>query len=92
MEKNDKSFEWDWGKELERYDAEAADYWKLMDLEDERTDWEKQQDSSKKEFAEMLKGTLGKDMHDVMSGKVIVKLPMKLKIKNWFKRLFEIFS
>ena len=92
MEKKNDCFEWDWGKELEQYDAETEQYWHQQDLEDSNTDWEQKQLDNKRQFAEMLRGSLGKDMNDVMSGKVVVKLPFKVKFKNWLKRFFSIFS
>lgn len=46
-------------------------------------------------IAEELLGDMGKDMDDVLSGKVKVKLPLlmriKYKINFWIDRLFKIF-
>ena len=46
-------------------------------------------------IAEELLGDMGKDMDDVLSGKVKVKLPLlmriKYKINFWIDKLFKIF-
>ena len=46
-------------------------------------------------IAEELLGDMGKDMADVLSGKVKVKLPLlmriKYKINFWIDKLFKIF-
>lgn len=46
-------------------------------------------------IAEELLGDMGKDMDDVLSGKVKVKLPLlmriKYKINFWINRLFKTF-
>lgn len=46
-------------------------------------------------IAEELLGDMGKDMDDVLSGKVKVKLPLlmriKYKINFWINKLFKIF-
>lgn len=46
-------------------------------------------------IAEELLGGMGKDMDDVLSGKVKVKLPLlmriKYKINFWIDKLFKIF-
>lgn len=46
-------------------------------------------------IAEELLGDMGKDMDDVLSGKVKIKLPLlmriKYKINFWIDKLFKIF-
>lgn len=78
-------------EELGKLDFETEQYWKEQDRLDETTDWNKVQEYQKNMFAEMLKGDLGKDITDVTSGKVKVKLPFKLKLKYWFEKLFKMF-
>lgn len=90
-EKN-KAIEWDWGKESDKYDTEVEIFWRQMDHIDDNTNWEQKQIDNKKKFAEMLRTSIGKDMNDVMNGKTVVKLPFKMKLRHWFKRLIEIFS
>ena len=50
---------------------------------------------SKGELQKSLLGDMGKDMDDVLSGKVKVKLPLlmriKYKINFWIDKLFKIF-
>lgn len=77
--------------ELEKLDLENELYWREQDRLDETTDWVKVQEYQKNMFAEMLKGELGKDITDVTSGKLKVKLPFKLKLKYWFERIFKYF-
>lgn len=89
---NEKVVEWDWGKELDEIDRETEKYWRDFDLNEDNTDWEKVQELSKQSFANSLRNSLGKDMNDVMTGKVKVKLPFKIKVKYWIKRIFEIFG
>lgn len=77
--------------ELEMLDLETERYWQEQDKFDEYTDWDKVQEYQKTMFAEMLKGDLGKDITDVTSGKVKVKLSFKQKFKYWFERFFKLF-
>ena len=91
MEK-DKSYEWDWGKELDEIDRETEQFWREFDSSEDKMDWEKLQATSKQNFANMLRAEMGRDMNDIMSGKKKIKLPFKLKVKYWFKRIFEIFG
>ena len=79
-------------KEIEALDNDVEAYWKHMDKIDSNIDWEKEQSIQKNQFAEMLLGAMGKDMNEVMSGKVKVKLPLRLRIKYWFERFFKMFD
>ena len=93
MEKmKNNEYKWNWGRELDQYDIDAENHWKQIDRDDANTDWEKIQETSKQNFLNMLKGDLGKEIQDVTTGKVKIKLPFKMKLKYWFKRVFEIFS
>lgn len=91
MEKKN-SYEWDWGKELDEIDRDTEQFWQEFDNAENKIDWEKLQTISKQNYANMLKAEIGKDMNDVMSGKIKVKLPFRLKLKYWFRRIFEIFG
>lgn len=77
--------------ELDVLDLETERYWQEQDKLDETTDWNKVQEYQKSIFAEMLKGDLGKDINDVVSGKIKVKLPFKMKLKYWFENFFKLF-
>ena len=79
-------------EDIKILDREAESQWKELDRIDENTDWDELQKFRKQQYAEMLRGSLGKDILDVTSGKVKVKLTTKEKIKYWFKKFFEIFS
>lgn len=87
-----KTYEWDWGRELDEIDREVDEYWREFDRVESMTDWNKKQESSKTEFANMLRNELGKDITDVVSGKVKVKLSFKEKLKYRIKRFFQTFS
>ena len=79
-------------KELEALDGYVDEFWRSQDKLDERVDLESITNHHKESFAEMLKGELGEDIKNVTSGKIKVKLPIKHRIKNWFKRFFKYFE
>lgn len=72
---------WELKKELEEYQNEKSLY------EDELL-------LKRSSMAELLKGEMGKDMNDVLDGKIIVKLSwrerLKYKIKFYLTKLFEL--
>lgn len=45
--------------------------------------------SQQQRMMEMLKGDMGKDIDDVLSGKKKVRPPFWTRVKNWFKRLWN---
>ena len=38
---------------------------------------------------EQLKGSMGKDIRDVMNGKIVVKLSFKERLRNFLLRIFN---
>ncbi len=40
-------------------------------------------------IAEQLKGSMGKDIRDVMNGKIVVKLSFKERLRNFLLRIFN---
>lgn len=40
-------------------------------------------------IAEQLKGSMGKDIRDVMDGKIVVKLSFKERLRNFLLRIFN---
>lgn len=67
----------------------------LRGLKNDKIMTERAVESEKNRWAEKLRGNVGKDMHDVLSGKKKVKLTFREKIhysyiyyKNKFKKIF----
>ena len=52
-------------------------------------------ENERDKYANLLRGNMGKDINDVLSGKVVVKLTakekFKYKLKSFFDRLFKMF-
>lgn len=76
-------------EEIKKYDLEVEAYWNNMDKIDSTTDWGKMQEEGKNKYAELLMGSLGKDIQKVTSGKVKVRLPFKQRLNNWLKLIFK---
>lgn len=43
-------------------------------------------------YAELLKGSMGQDMKDVLSGKKKIKPPKRHRIRNFFRKIFSIWN
>lgn len=78
-------------EELDVLDNISETYWKEIDEIEDKTDWEQVTEYQKNEYAKLLLGDLGNDIKDVTSGKIKVKLPLKLKIKRMLENFFKIF-
>lgn len=87
-----EQFEWDWGRDLEIIDKELDQELKKIDKLDETIDWEKVQNDNKIQFEKMLKSSFGQDIKDVTSGRIKVKLPLRIRFKRWIERIFRIFG
>lgn len=77
--------------ELEALDKASENYWKEMDKLDTQTDWSKESELYKQNYAALLLGNLGDDIKKVTSGKEKVKLPLKFKIKRFLEKFFKMF-
>lgn len=66
----------------------------LRELENERKLHRIVLKSEQEKIAKMLKGDMGKDMKDVISGKKRVRMPffqmLKYKINYWLDKLFSV--
>lgn len=78
-------------EELDVLDDISETYWKEIDEIEDKTDWEQVTEYHKNEYARLLLGDLGNDIKDVTSGKIKVKLPLKLKIKRLLENFFRLF-
>lgn len=67
----------------------------LRGLESDRLMTKLAVENERDRYANLLKGGMGKDIDDVLSGKVVVKLTakekFKYKLKSFFDRLFKMF-
>ncbi len=65
----------------------------LKEFEKDKKTIEFELNKHKEQYAEILKNQIGKDIDDVLNGKVKVKLKLKdkikYKIKSFFERLFS---
>lgn len=67
----------------------------LRGLESDRLMTKLAVENERDRYANLLNGGMGKDIDDVLSGKVVVKLTtkekFKYKLKSFFDRLFKMF-
>lgn len=67
----------------------------LRGLESDRLMTKLAVENERNRYANLLKGDMGKDIDDVLSGKIVVKLTakekFKYKLKSFFDRLFKMF-
>lgn len=78
-------------KELEELDYNTESYWREMDKLDDNVNWKELTESKKNEYAKQLLGELGKDIQNVTSGKIKVKVPLKRKLKWRLEQFFKRF-
>lgn len=77
--------------EIEELDQEVEKYWEGLDRLEQEIDWERIQNKHKQDYANYLLGSLGKDIQDVTSGKIKIKIPFKLRFKRWIEQFFRMF-
>lgn len=67
----------------------------LRGLESDRLMTKLAVENERNRYADLLRGNMGKDIDDVLSGKIVVKLTrrekLKYKLKSFFDRLFKMF-
>ena len=67
----------------------------LRGLESDRLMTNLAVENERNRYADLLRGNMGKDIDDVLSGKIVVKLTrrkkLKYKLKSFFDRLFKMF-
>ena len=61
----------------------------LKGLKNDRKRYEIELSLYQKKYAEMLKHEMGKDMNNVLNGKIKVKLSFKEKIKRFIDNIFN---
>ena len=65
----------------------------LKEIEKDRVKYEIELEKQQEKISMMLKGEMGKDMHNVLDGKVKVKMPLidkvKYKINYFLNKLFN---
>lgn len=66
----------------------------FRELNNERILYKKVLESQQEKIAEQLKGEMGQDIKDVLSGKKVVKLSFlelaRYKIRYWVNRIFDV--
>lgn len=63
----------------------------LRGLKNDKLMTERAIETEKAKWAEMLKGSIGQDMDDVLSGKKKVKLSFKERFRNRWRKFLNIF-
>ena len=63
----------------------------LEGLKNDKALYKVELENERKKYAEMLRNDLGKDINDVLHGKVKVKLTFKEKLKYFINMIFDKF-
>lgn len=63
----------------------------LEGLKNDKALYEVELENERKKYAEMLRNDLGKDINDVLHGKIKVKLTFKEKLKYFINMIFDKF-